>query len=259
MSFRVIVLGSGTIIPSVERRSTALLVEAGEEPFLFDCGPGTLEALAECGVSFRSLHTVLLTHFHPDHSLGLAHLLAALKADPVAGERHAVAVYGPAGLRGFVERLHACFSATVLQPGVLELVEVGDGMIVPVRGAIAVSAAAASHGGVPALAYRISDGSGSVVFTGDGSLTPSLVGFSRRADVLVAECSFPDTRPAEGHLTPSDVGRLASSAAAGRVILVHMYPLFDVEDPVAGVKRHYRGPVEVAFDSMEFDIGPSRP
>jgi len=36
MAFRIIVLGSGTIIPSIERRATSLLVEAGGELVLFD-------------------------------------------------------------------------------------------------------------------------------------------------------------------------------------------------------------------------------
>jgi ribonuclease BN (tRNA processing enzyme) len=258
MAFRIIVLGSGTIIPSTERRATSLLVEAGGEHVLFDCGPGTLEALEENGISCQSLRTIFLTHYHPDHSLGLAHLLAALNVDPAASIEHVITVYGPVGLRELVARLQACYRSMIPKRHVLELIEIGEGAV-PRDGAACVSAAAASHGEAAALAYRVDFEGASVVFTGDTSFSESLVQFAKGADFLFAECSFPDSRPVEGHLTPSAVGRLAAVAGVGRVILVHMYPLFDGEDPAAGVKRHYAGPVDVAYDSMEFDIETKRP
>jgi ribonuclease BN (tRNA processing enzyme) len=253
MAFRIIVLGSGTIIPSIERRATSLLVEAGGEHVLFDCGPGTLEALEEHGFSFRSLRIIFLTHYHPDHSLGLAHLLAALNADPAASIEHVITVYGPVGLRELVVRLQACYRSIIPKRHVLELIEIGEG-VVPRGAAASISAAAASHGDAAALAYRVDFEGMSVVFTGDTSFSESLVQFSKGADFLFAECSFPDSRPIEGHLTPAVVGRLAAAAGVGRVILVHMYPLFDGADPIAGVKKQYGGPVDIAYDSMEFDV-----
>ena len=258
MAFRIIVLGSGTIIPSMERRATSLLVEAGGEQVLFDCGPGTLEALEENGISFRSLRTIFFTHYHPDHSLGLAHLLAALNADPAASIEHIITVYGPVGLRELVVRLQACYRSMIPKRHFLELIEIGKGAV-PRDGAAAISAAAASHGDAAALAYRVDFEGASIVFTGDTSLSDSLVQFSNGADYLFAECSFPDSCPAAGHLTPWAVGRLAVAAGVGRVILVHMYPLFDGEDPIAGVKRQYGGPVDIAYDSMEFDVETKRP
>ena len=253
MSFRVTVLGSGTIIPSAERRSTALLVEAGERTILFDCGPGAPDALAEAGFSFRDLGEIFLTHYHPDHTLGLGHLLAAINVDPVSRRRGKLKLYGPRGLADFVSKWQALYHSTVPKWDFLELVEIGPGVVPGTEEAV-VSASSASHGDAAALSYRVAYKEKSVVYTGDASYSDSLVELARDADLLVAECSFPDDREVEGHLTPSSVGRLAAAAAARHVVLVHMYPLFDDESPAGRVKRHYRGSVEVGYDGLEFAI-----
>jgi ribonuclease BN (tRNA processing enzyme) len=253
MSFRVTVLGSGTIIPTAERRSTALLVEAGERTILFDCGPGAPDALAEAGFSFRDLREVFLTHCHPDHTLGLGHLLAAINVDPVSRYEGKLKLYGPRGLADFVARWHYLYRSTHPKWDFLELAEIGPGVVAGTGKAV-VTASSASHGDAAALSYRVDYKEKSVVYTGDASYSDSLVALARDVDLLVAECSFPDGREVEGHLTPASVGRLAAEAAARHVVLVHMYPVFDDESPATAVKRHYRGSVEVGHDGLEFAL-----
>jgi ribonuclease BN (tRNA processing enzyme) len=100
----------------------------------------------------------------------------------------------------------------------------------------------------------VDHGGKSIVYSGDTSYTESLVELARGADLFISECCFPDSRAVEGHLTPSAVGRLAAAAAVRHVILVHMYPVFDEENPLAGVRKLYRGPVEIGYDGLEFDL-----
>ena len=68
MSAQVTILGTGTIIPTPEREATSLVVACGGEPYLFDCGPGTLDALEGAGLSFRELKHVFLTHYHRSYT-----------------------------------------------------------------------------------------------------------------------------------------------------------------------------------------------
>jgi ribonuclease BN (tRNA processing enzyme) len=253
MSFRVTLLGSGTIIPSIERRSTALLVEAGERTILFDCGPGTLEALAEEAFSFRDLKEIFLTHYHPDHSLGIGQLLAAINADPVSRYAGRLRICGPPGLAEFIDRWRALYRSTAPKWDFLELRELAPGAG-PGGADAAVTAAAASHADTAALSYRIDHKGKSVVYTGDTSYSDTLVELARDADLLVAECSYPDSHPVEGHMTPAEVGRLAAGAAARHVVLVHLYPVFDDDPPAAAVKQHYRGSVEIGYDGLEFAL-----
>jgi ribonuclease BN (tRNA processing enzyme) len=253
MSLQITILGSGTIIPTTDRRSTSLVIARDDELFLFDCGPGTLDALEEAGLTFRDLKRVFLTHYHPDHTLGIGHLLAALRLDGVMGGGGSLTIFGPRGLGDFIERWHSLYTSTVLEDASLELVEVGDGDVYTGSG-VEVRAAAVDHDGHAALAYRFEGEGRSVVYTGDTECTEALVELSRDVDLLFAECSFPDDRPMTGHMTPSAVGKLAARSGAGRVVLVHLYPVFGDRDPAAVVRGAFSGRVTVADDGMKIDL-----
>jgi ribonuclease BN (tRNA processing enzyme) len=253
MSLQVTVLGSGTIIPTVERRSTSVLLEAANEPYLFECGPGTLEGLEEAGVSFRSLDHVLLSHFHPDHTLGIGHLIAALNNDRSSIGRGPLTFYGPEGLVDFFRKLNDLYPSTVPREDYLSLVEVAGGGI-QLDGGVRIRAGMVNHGDHAALAYRAGYAGTSVVYSGDTAFTESLVELARGADLLLSECSFPDDNPMDGHMTPSEVGRLAAAAGVGKVALLHMYPVFEGENPAKGVKRYYNGPVIVARDGLKIEF-----
>jgi ribonuclease BN (tRNA processing enzyme) len=253
MSLQVRILGSGTIIPARRRRATSLAVGRGDEWCLFDCAPGSLDALEGTGLSFRDLERVFLTHFHPDHTLGIGRLLAALRVDDSSGGQGGLTLYGPSGLADFIERWHALYPATLPKGAPPALVEV-DGGEVYGGGGVTVRAAAADHDGRPALSYRFDADDAGIVYTGDTAYTETLVELARGVELLIAECSFPDDRPMAGHMTPSDVGRLAERCGAARVVLVHLYPVFGVRDPAEAVTRLYGGPVTVAEDGMKIDL-----
>ncbi len=253
MSLQVTILGSGTIIPTPRRRATSLAVGVGDEWYLFDCGPGTLDGLEESGLCFRDLKHVFLTHFHPDHTLGVGHLLAALRIDESSGGQGGLTFYGPGGLTDFIERWHALYHATLPKAAHPTLVEV-DGGEVYSGGGVRVRAAGVDHDGRAALAYRFDAEDASIVYTGDTAYTEILVELAREVALLIAECSVPDDRPMAGHMTPSAVGALAARCGAARVVLVHLYPVFDGQDPAEAVKRVYRGPVTVAEDGMKINL-----
>lgn len=76
--FEVTFLGTGASVPSVDRGLSSLLVEHGGRRFLVDCGEGTQRQIMTAGLGFRRLDTVLLTHGHLDHLLGLGGLAGTL-------------------------------------------------------------------------------------------------------------------------------------------------------------------------------------
>jgi ribonuclease BN (tRNA processing enzyme) len=253
MAIRIVILGTGTIIPSPSRGATSLLVEAHGESMLFDCGPGALEAAERSGRTYRDIRKIFITHFHPDHTLDLGRLFSAMKNDESYPDDLHIEIFGPPGLTEFIEGLGSLYRGIVPDDERISLHEsFGSAEILP--GTSEIRASRVDHGGAAAYAYRILDRRSSVVFTGDTDYGPSVVELARGADLLVAECSFPDDRPVTGHLTPSSVGRIAREAAVGRVVLVHLYPFMTEDAAVEGVKRSYDGPVEVASDGMEIDV-----
>jgi len=72
--FELIFLGTSASAPSVGRGLSAAMVLCKEYRFLIDCGEGTQRQLLYSGLGFKRLNTVLLTHGHLDHILGLAGL-----------------------------------------------------------------------------------------------------------------------------------------------------------------------------------------
>jgi ribonuclease Z len=77
--FVITFLGTSASVPSAERNHPGLLVEAGSQHILIDCGEGTQRQLLRSGAGFRRLDRLLLTHGHFDHVLGIPGLFSTLR------------------------------------------------------------------------------------------------------------------------------------------------------------------------------------
>jgi ribonuclease BN (tRNA processing enzyme) len=76
--FALTFLGTSASVPSAERNHPGLLIEAGSQRILVDCGEGTQRQLFR-GAGFRRLDRLLLTHGHFDHVLGIPGLFSTLR------------------------------------------------------------------------------------------------------------------------------------------------------------------------------------
>jgi ribonuclease Z len=67
----VVFLGTSASAPSVRRGLPATLILHRDRRFLVDAGEGTQRQLLRSGLGFKRLDTILLTHGHLDHILGI--------------------------------------------------------------------------------------------------------------------------------------------------------------------------------------------
>lgn len=252
MGYRITVLGSGTIIPTARRRSTAIIFETDSEVILFDCGPSIPRAVAVNGFSLRELDRIFITHFHPDHTLGLGHIFSAVINDAGFPERKEFHLYGPEGIGGFIRKWHDLYPSNRKADRLFNVNEVHPGDRIK-SSDLVISAGRAEHGEREALMYRAEYKGLTFVFTGDTAFNQSLVEFAKGADILAAECSFPDDNPASGHMTPSDAGLLASMCGAPRLLLIHMYPSQREGDMKRSIRRRYDGEIIVGEDGMTLE------
>jgi ribonuclease Z len=71
MSIRVIFLGTAGAIPTNQRSLPAVMVQRGNEQFLFDCGEGVQRQIVKAKVGFHKKLKIIISHLHGDHVLGV--------------------------------------------------------------------------------------------------------------------------------------------------------------------------------------------
>jgi ribonuclease Z len=211
----VTLLGTGVGIPHSGRAQAGLLLKA-EKPLLFDCGAGVLLRLAEAEVSSLEIGSVILTHLHLDH---VSDLLPLAKARWLLGERK-MAVYGPEGTEGWVDRVRALYPYLEELDVSVTTVRPGDEFALS---GFEIRAGEAVHS-LPALGYRIESETKTIVYSGDTEPAPSMRGLAEGSDLLIHECSFPEPYVVTNHSTPRRLGLAFSGAGVKRIVLTHLYP-----------------------------------
>jgi ribonuclease BN (tRNA processing enzyme) len=248
----LIILGSGTAIPLGDRGSPSLAVMIHGRPILFDIGPGTLRQLTKVGIDYEGIERVFLTHFHPDHTADLVHLLFASRNPEVLRRRKPFKIAGPVGTALLIAALQKTYPDWLtLPPDIMGIEEIGMGKNARRdHGDFTVITTPTDH--TPAsLAYRIEDREGkAMVYSGDTGFCDAVVELARGADLFILESSFPDGSEAEGHLTPSLAGRMATLAGVGRLVLVHFYPECLRTDVAAQCRRTYKGELILGEDLL---------
>lgn len=219
-----------------------------------DCGAGTMHRLAQLGLPWQRLTHVALTHFHNDHVGELPALLYAMKWGQERHREEPLAIYGPVGTRRLLQGLASGLGDWVIEPGFpLEIREIGPAERVDLAGDLELATHRTPHTG-ESLALSLEVPGARLVYTGDTGPSDALADWARGCDLLLAECSLPDSRALDIHLTPRHAGRLAQLAAAKLLVLTHLYPPVEELDVAAQVAEHFAGPVVIARDGSTFPL-----
>jgi len=247
---KLIVLGSGTCVPSLKRNAPGYHLEVCERQILIDCGSGTLLQLEKAGKSYRSIDAVFITHTHPDHISDLIPLIHALSATPDFKREKDLLLVGPRDLKKFYD---SCIASVIRKPKtfIIKVVEMEDKLDL---GYVYVFSKKTVHS-ENSIAYRFEDSEKSVVITGDCDYDEGIVELSKHADLLIIDCSFPDAMKVSGHLTPKECGLVAKRANVKRILLSHLYPTSQPDsDRLRECKAVFDGDVSLAEDLMEVTI-----
>ncbi|MFF4216518.1 ribonuclease Z [Streptomyces nondiastaticus] len=103
MSVReLVVLGTASQVPTRHRNHNGYVLRWDGEGLLFDPGEGTQRQMLRAGVAAHDLNRLCVTHFHGDHSLGLAGVIQRINLDQVP---HPVTAHYPRSGKRFFERL----------------------------------------------------------------------------------------------------------------------------------------------------------
>lgn len=247
----VFFLGTGTAVPIKNHAPAGLLVVAAGQLILLDIGPGTLSRLESAGFTLTQLHHLLLTHFHPDHTLDLATLLQVFNYAPGAERRLPFTITACPGIEDFYRRMLELYPELFPLSYELKLKQVFQDVFS--IGRLKIRCAPTGH--TPeSIAYRLEDGRHSLVYSGDASPRGELVLLADKADLLVCECSFPAGWETEDHLNAETAGVIAQQAGVKSLVLTHTYPPAQAVDLVAQVQKFYAGAVRLAVDGMQLKL-----
>ena len=249
------VLGTGTVAPSATRTAASYWVATGKTHLLLDCGAGTMHRMAAFGVPWTEVTHVALTHFHIDHWGEFPMLLFALRWGGEPARQRPLEVIGPVGLQDRLHHAASAFGEWILNPGYpWEIRELQPGDAYALDHEVELQTCKTPHTD-ESMAYSVRDKSGRLVYTGDTGPSDALADWALDCDLLLAECSLPDERSIETHLTPTQAGHLARKARAQRLVLTHFYPPVEEVDPAAVAADVYGGKVVAAKDGDRFTVG----
>ena len=107
-SLKVVVCGSRSPLPSPGRAESCVLVEAGNDIYIFDLGNGSVNNLTQYQIPWPNVKAVLITHMHSDHMADLpdAHLQSWIQ-----GRTAPLKVYGPEGINLVTKGFELAYSA----------------------------------------------------------------------------------------------------------------------------------------------------
>jgi ribonuclease BN (tRNA processing enzyme) len=249
----VYVIGSGTGVPSLRRGSPGTVVKVKSSTLLIDSGSGTLRRLLEVGISILEVNYLLYSHFHPDHTADLVPFLFASNYGSEEKRKDSVHLLGPVGMEKFYKNLQQVYGRWITPQGYsLSIREITDDAVAfedfTLKGSPLV------HSDY-SIGFRLRDTGGKeIAYSGDTDYCPGLIELAKGVDLLILECSFPDERKVEGHLTPSLAGRVAREAQCAQLLLTHLYPPCDDCDIKSAVAKHYAGEITIAEDLMKIVV-----
>jgi len=248
----LIVIGSGTGIPSLRRGAPGLVVVTDRSCLLIDSGSGTLGKMLEVGISYQDPDLLLYTHIHPDHVADLAPFIFATKNPHGPREKDLLCVGGP-GFRSYFEKLRNLYGHWI-DPQSYRLIvnEMSqEGMTFK---DLKIASRPMAHIS-ESVGYRIEFEDGrSLAVSGDTGYCQSIVDLGFEVDLLILECSFPDGKEVQGHLTPSSAGRIARESNCTKLLLTHLYPVCDQFDVVDQCRQVCRGEIILGEDLMRIRI-----
>ncbi len=192
---RVTLLGTGSPPPAMDRFGPSILIEAGSEKLLFDCGRGATQRLRQLGIPLKDVSALFLTHLHSDHTVGIPDLWLT---GWVFGRQQAFEVHGPVGIRNMMQHLEEAYSFDIHIRGDVDerlpsagiavgVREIEEGTVLDRNGVKVIAFEVDHRPIVPAFGYRIEYGGKVVVLSGDTRKSENLVKFSMGADLIVHE------------------------------------------------------------------------
>ena len=266
MLSKVILLGTGTPNPDIDRAGPSVAITSDDSVYIVDFGTGVVRRAVKAGIQATKLTRAFLTHLHSDHTIGYPDLIFT---PGVAGRSEPLEVYGPKGLTDMTEHIMSAFQADVneriigLEPAkadsyIVNAHEITEGRIYQDE-AIEVDAFGVDHGSLEAYGYKFVTPDRTIVISGDTKPSQKLIDMAHGCDVLIHEVYSAvglEKRPEEWqkyhsavHTSSYELADIANKVKPGVLVMYHQLLWGRTEkDLVSEISGRYTGEVVSGHD-----------
>ena len=244
---KVTVLGAGDAFASNGYCQACYIIEAAGKQILMEAGPALLAVLKKNNFSPADLDLVLISHLHGDHFGGLPFLILEYMWESKL--KQTLTIAGPRRLEqrtwNLFENMFPTFPEEKVtrrlkfevleprKPRKLDGVEVASIRVPHTKPDIS-------------LAFRVTLGGKTLVFTGDTGWTEDLVAFAEGADLFICECTYFDSAHLNFHLNYPLIAEQRKRFKVGRMVLSHIGR--EVHERKSELK------IEMAYDGMQIEV-----
>lgn len=259
---RVIMLGTGTPVPSAERAGSGVAVIYNNEAYFFDIGHGTVIRSIQAWKTMNvpelnppMIKHVFLSHLHSDHTLDYSELAATYwwRRD------NQLQAYGPKSLQDMTDSYYdmqktdislrikgnqPVRDANMYKVAVIEIPK--DGITFD-EDDVTVEAFSVDHGDIdPAYGYKITTPDKTIVFSGDTTYNENVIKKAKGVDILIHEVVSQEGWRAldknwqnyhySSHTLTTELAEIANKAKPDLLVLTHVL--------------HYGAPIEIAYNEV---------
>jgi ribonuclease Z len=278
-------LGTGAPVPSIERFGPSILVEAGGQKLLFDCGRGAGQRLWQLKIPLGQIDALFLTHLHSDHIVGIPDVWLTGWIPAVYGRRvYPFQIFGPGGTKGMMENLVKAFSWDIrtrskeknkaASGALVNATDIKEGVIWEKNG-VKVTPFTVRHAEFidSALGYRIDFAGHSIVLSGDTRYSENLIRYAKGTDVVIHEVAAANEHSTQTsllvnqilgfHTSPEDAGKVFEQikpklAVYSHIVLLTADPSIPpptINDLTHRTQKFYKGALQVGEDLLSIEIG----
>jgi len=283
--FKVTLLGTGAPVPSMERFGPSILVEAGGQKLLFDCGRGAAQRLWQLKIPLGKINALFLTHLHSDHIVGIPDVWLTGWIPAVYGRRELpLQVLGPTGTKDMMDNLVKAFSWDITtrakeknkaDSGALVIAkDIREGVIWE-NNEIKITPFTVRHSDFidSALGYKIEYAGRTLILSGDTRYSENLIRYAKGADVIIHEVAAANEQTMQTsplvnqilgfHTSPEEAGKVFEQtkpklAVYSHIVLLTAEPSIPpptMNEVILRTKKTYSGAVEAGEDLLGIEIG----
>ena len=246
-------IGTGGSVATVERDNTSFLLLSREEALLVDCPGSVIQKLKKARIDPRNVHSMIITHIHPDHVYGLPSLVHSLMLDKCI-----IDIYGSDASVGFCAELLDLFNLRSEKVKCrVNFIPVKEGERYGITSYLSLSFLKIPHSpSSMAVGFHLVPEELDVYYSGDTPRYPRLFQREKNLDYLIHDCSAPSRffaeYPALGsmHTDSLTLGKLAEEGNVEHLVPCHFFGELDfsIEELENEIRDNYKGKLTMPSD-----------